>query len=411
MTGIAAATFFAISMPILVLGLLRLAYFPLALIFELRPKRDMVFDSPQPLVTVVVPAFNEGRVLRNCLDSILASTYQAIEIILVDDGSTDDTLTTMRCYADHSAVTVLTRPNGGKGAALNTGIAAAGGEIVLMVDADGIFTPTTIADILCGFDGPRVGAVCGNDTPVNLDRLQTRLLAVLTHTGTGFVRRALSLAGCLPIVSGNLGAFRKSVLDEVGGLREDIIGEDLELTWRIRRAGYAVNFRPAAKVYAEVPSTVCGLWRQRIRWSRGFIQTVRLHRDMLFRPRYGLFGCWLPINVTSMLVVPVLQVAALLLVPVLAATTGSPVPASVLGVLGWLGLIVGMITAICAILLDRAYADLRLLYVVPLWIVYSALLSIVVVVALWQEIRGSEARWNKLTRTGVVSRGGLVQAG
>jgi poly-beta-1,6-N-acetyl-D-glucosamine synthase len=138
---------------------------------------------------------------------------------------------------------------------------------------------------------------------------------------------------------------------------------------------------------------------------------VRLHRDMLFRPRYGLFGCWLPINVTSMLIVPLLQVAALLLVPVLAATTSSPVPASVLGVLGWLGLVVGLITALVAILLDRAYADLRLLYVVPLWIVYSALLSLVVVVALWQEIRGSEARWNKLTRTGVVSRNGLAQAG
>jgi poly-beta-1,6-N-acetyl-D-glucosamine synthase len=411
MTVILAATFVAISMPILVLGVLRLAYFPLALAFELRPRREMVFDSLQPLVTVVVPAFNEGRVLRNCVDSILASTYRSIEIVLVDDGSTDDTLTTMRRYADHSAVTVLAQSNGGKGAALNTGIAAARGEIVLMVDADGIFTPTTVADILRGFDGPRVGAVCGNDTPVNLDRLQTRLLALLTHTGTGFVRRALSIVGCLPIVSGNLGAFRKSVLDEVGGLREDIIGEDLELTWRIRRAGYAISFRPDAKVYAEVPSTVRGLWRQRIRWSRGFIQTVRLHRDMLFRPRYGLFGCWLPINVTSMLIVPLLQVAALLLVPVLAATTSSPVPASVLGVLGWLGLVVGLITALVAILLDRAYADLRLLYVVPLWIVYSALLSLVVVVALWQEIRGSEARWNKLTRTGVVSRNGLAQAG
>ncbi|HKS51883.1 MAG TPA: glycosyltransferase family 2 protein [Pseudonocardiaceae bacterium] len=411
MTNAAAATFFAMSMPIFVLGLLRLVYFPLAVAFELRPGRNMVFNSSVPLVTVVVPAFNEGRVLRNCVDSILASTYRTIEIVLVDDGSTDDTLAVMRCYADHPAVTVLTRPNGGKGAALNAGIAVAKGEIVLLVDADGIFTATTVVDILRGFDGPRVGAVCGNDTPVNLDRLQTRLLAVLTHTGTGFVRRALALIGCLPIVSGNLGAFRKSVLDEVGGLREDIVGEDLELTWRIRRAGYSVSFRPDAKVYAEVPSTVRGLWRQRIRWSRGFIQTVRLHRDLLFRPRYGLFGCWLPINVTSMLVVPVLQVAALLLVPVLAATTNSPVPPSVLGALGWLGLVVGVITAFCAILLDRAYADLRLLYVVPLWVVYSALLSLVVVVALWQEIRGSEARWNKLARTGVVSRDGLAQGG
>ncbi|MBV8993216.1 MAG: glycosyltransferase [Pseudonocardiales bacterium] len=95
------------SLPILALGLLRLVYFPLAVAFELRPERDMDFNSPHPLVTVVVPAFNEGRGLRNCVDSILASTYRTIEIILVDDGSTDNTLAMMRCYADHPAVTVL----------------------------------------------------------------------------------------------------------------------------------------------------------------------------------------------------------------------------------------------------------------------------------------------------------------
>ena len=157
----------------------------------------------------------------------------------------------------------ITKPNGGKASALNEGYQRSKGEILFFVDADGIFTPGTIDEMLKAFTSSKVGAVCGNDAPVNLDRLQTRLMCLQTHVGTGFVRRALAELNCLPIVSGNLGAFRRSVLEQVGivqanpfvavltqaweinrggPFRDGFIGEDLELTWRVHRAGYQVKF-------------------------------------------------------------------------------------------------------------------------------------------------------------------------
>ncbi len=132
-------------------------------------------------------------------------------------------------------VTVLARANGGKASALNAGLRSAAGDIILFVDADGIFEPDTVEQLLAAFENDRVGAVCGSDSPANLDRLLTRLANLQTHVGTGFARRALSVINCLPIVSGNLGAFRRSVLSKTGPFREGFIGEDLELTWRVHR--------------------------------------------------------------------------------------------------------------------------------------------------------------------------------
>lgn len=393
---------FVLSVPMLLVGVAELAYYPLAITFALRRRRGGVFDEPVPLVSIVVPAYNEGRVVTNCVESVLAAPYPRKEVILVDDGSTDDTLAILERYSDRA--TVISRPNGGKAAALNTGIAHARGEILFFVDADGVFTDATIPEMLAAFTSPDVGAVCGNDEPVNLDRVQTRLLALLTH-GTAFVRRALALIGCLTIVSGNCGAFRRSTLAETGGFTEGFIGEDLELTWRVHRAGYRVAFAPRAVVYAEVPSTVGALWRQRVRWTRGHAQTVRLHRDMIGSPRFGVVGAYLPVNVATMLVFPLLQLVVLPLLVVLALSGASPVAPTVLGVVGWLGLVGAVATTLVAVALDRAWRDLRYLYVIPLWPVFSVLMSLVVANALWLELRGAPSRWNKLARTGVVSRG------
>lgn len=389
-----------VSLPTFLIGLVSLTYYPLSLWYETRAKKAPVFQQGLPLVTVIVPAYNEGKVVANCVDSILRDGYPRKEIILVDDGSKDDTLAVMRRYAHLSQVTVIAKANGGKASALNAGIQVAAGEILFFVDADGIFMPTTITEMLKGFDDPRVGAVCGNDEPVNVDHPQTHLAALLTHVGTGFVRRALAIMNCLPIVSGNLGAFRRSVLDQIGGFRHGFIGEDLELTWRVHKAGYRVNFQPQARVYAEVPSTLHGLWKQRVRWARGLIQTAMLHRDMFFNPRYGRFGWYLPLNVVSMVVVPILQLAAMGLLGLLA----------LLGATEWLNLVlvmsfgVAFATAAYAIALDQAWGDLKYLYAIPFWFPYSLMMNCVTLWALYLELEGREAQWNKLERTGSVTR-------
>jgi len=384
-------------------GLLTLAYYPLALAFALKPRKRPVFESPMPLVSVIVPAYNEERVIGRCVDSILASDYPRYEIILVDDGSSDGTLHVMQRYKHTPGVTIIAQPNGGKAAALNAGLACAQGEIIFFVDADGVFAPNTISEMLKGFEDKRVGAVCGNDSPINPDRLQTRLANLQTHVGTGFVRRALAMINCLPIVSGNIGAFRRSVLEKTGPFMEGFIGEDLELTWRVHKAGYRVAFQPWAIVFAEVPSTIAGLWKQRVRWARGLLQTARIHRDMFFNPRYGPFAFYLPINFASMVLIPLLQLASAILLPILVLFNRSPIHLDALSLIGWLGLGLALLASLFAIALDHAWGDLKYLYVVPLWVPYSLFMDVVVFWALILELRRSEAKWNKLNRTGVIS--------
>lgn len=390
-----------VSLPTFLVGLVTLAYYPLSLWYETRMKKAAVFEHVLPLVSIIVPAYNESKVVAACVDSILRDEYPYKELILVDDGSKDDTLTVLRRYAHLPNVTVIGKANGGKASALNAGIQVATGEILFFVDADGIFMPTTITEMLKGFDDLRVGAVCGNDEPVNVDRPQTHLAALLTHVGTGFVRRALATLNCLPIVSGNLGAFRRRVLDEIGGFRPGFIGEDLELTWRVHKAGYRVNFQPHARVFAEVPSTLQGLWKQRVRWARGLLQTTWLHRDMFFNSSYGRFGWFLPLNIVGMVVIPLLQLAAMGLLLLMA----------LLGISQWLNLLlimsfgIALATATYAIALDQAWRDLKYLYAVPFWFPYSLMMNCVMLYALYLELQGEEAQWNKLERTGMVTKG------
>lgn len=403
--NVALVVFYSLSLTVFLVGLLTLAYYPLSLVYALRKPRHPVFNGgPDPLVSVIVPAYNEGKVVGNCVESILASEYPNFEVILVDDGSVDDTLAVIKFFETDSRVQVISKSNGGKASSLNVGITAARGEILFFVDADGIFTRSTIREMLNAFTSEKVGAVCGNDAPVNLDRIQTQLACIQTHVGTGFVRRALAVIDCLPIVSGNIGAFRRSVIEKTGPFLEGFIGEDLELTWRVHKAGYQVNFAPRAVVLAEVPSTLNGLWKQRVRWARGLLQTVRIHKYMLFNLRYGLFGIYLPINVASMVIIPLLQLGVVILLPILAVTGNNPIPLTVLGIVGWLGLLMSLTATIFSIALNHAWKDLRYIYAVLFWVPYSLMMNIVTLWAIILEIRGARSDWNKLDRTGVITR-------
>jgi cellulose synthase/poly-beta-1,6-N-acetylglucosamine synthase-like glycosyltransferase len=250
-------------------------------------------------------------------------------------------------------------------------------------------------------------------------------MCIQTHVGTSFVRRALAQINCLPIISGNIGAFRKIALiqsvagpeNEIvlsedsnwpenipGPFRHGFIGEDLELTWRVHRAGYRVEFAPQAIVLAEVPSTLKALWRQRVRWARGLLQTVSLHKTMFFNFRYGLIGLYLPLNFFNQVITPMLQLILLALFIFLALSGHSPIQFTLVNFLLWFGLITAVFTTILAVILDKAWKDLIYLYILPLWVPYSLFMNAVMIWAIILEIRGTQANWNKLERTGVVSR-------
>lgn len=421
MTPVLTAVALVFGITMLVVGVVRLLMVPFALVFEARHRRlppgaaphaGTIFDRPDrpdhaspPSVSVIVPAYNEGVVVDNCVRSIMRSNYPDFEVVCVDDGSSDDTYAKMQALeAELPGVIARTQPNQGKGAALNHGIDLALGEILVLVDADGMFGPDTLTEMVRAFTDERIGAVCGDDRTVNLDRVQTRFLALINHVGTGLMRRALSTLRCLPIVSGNTGAFRRDVLERTGPLNEDTIGEDLELTWRVYKAGYRAVFAPRALVYAESPSTPSELWNQRVRWGRGLLQTIRLHYDMTGNPRYGLFGPYLAFNFFAQVLGPVIQVVGLVVFGVL-AFLGDPgvLPVTFWQVLLFLSLPLTAALLVLAVLLDRAPRDLRHAWTLPMWPLFSTAMSLVMLRAIWLELRGAENRWNKMDRSGTVS--------
>lgn len=412
--GVLSVIAVVFGVTVFIVGAVRLVQVPFAIAYEVglkrrraarsTPEAGTIFDEP-PMVSVIVPAFNEEVVLENCLRSIVESDYPNFEIICVDDGSTDGTFAVMQhLAAELPGIQAMTQENAGKGAALNRGIAASKGRVLILVDSDGVFRKDTIAEMVRGFDQGDVGAVCGDDRTVNLDRIQTKFLSLISHVGTGLMRRALHVLRALPVVSGNTGAFRREVLEVTGPLRTDTIGEDLELTWRIYRAGYRVAFRTTALVYAESPSTVRGLFKQRVRWARGLLQSCRLHKDMIGNPKYKFFGIQLMLSYTSGVLVPILQVVGLGVIGALFVLgDGDVVPAGFWGWLIFLGIPVSVGLLVLAVVMGHSIRELRFGWTLIVWPVYSALMSAVMLRALWLEARGAENKWNKLTRTGTVS--------
>ena len=395
------AVFTAFGVAVFVLGVQGLVYFPLTLAYEGWKRRALRRLPPfAGRVSVVVPAYNEERTIRPSVLSILASDWPDLEVVVVNDGSTDATEERIRDLAESGRIVYRAKPNGGKASALNHAIAAATGEVVLWTDADSFFEPSTVRLAARWFADPRVDALCGNDAPLRPSTALQRLLAVTTHLGTGYVRRALSVLGCLPIISGNLGAARAGVLREIGGFR-DMWGEDLEITFRLQRHRKRIVFDPEPRVLAECPATLGALWKQRVRWVRSYLKVAGLYRDLFFRRRFWPFSLYLPVNFANQALVPLLQTALLLLVPV-ARASGHLELVGALEALAWLGLGFFAVVSAYAIMLDRAWADLRLmpwgLLILPVSFFYNA----VVIYSWWKELEGAEELWHKIERRDLV---------
>lgn len=391
------AIFYAFGLIVFLLGVQSLLFFPLTVIYELWHCRKLKALAPfTGLVSVLVPAFNEERTIRASIGSILRSGYARLEIIVINDGSTDGTEKAVKDLIDAGRIVYLAKPNGGKASALNRGIAAARGEVVLYTDADSIFRPDTVEKMSRWFSDPAIDAVCGSDSPINPGTAIQKFLAVTTHIGTGFVRRALSVIGCLPIITGNLGAVRTGVLREIGGVRE-IWGEDLELTFRLHKAGKRIIFDPEPEVLAECPGTVAALWKQRVRWMRSYIKISVLHRDLFLNPRYRPFSFYFPVNFLNMTVVPLLQLVLLLMVP-WALAGDHLIFRNVLELLTYLGIVLFVIIAVYSMILDRAVRDLVYLPYGLLILFFSYFYNAVAFYSWGKELQGAAETWEKIER-------------
>jgi cellulose synthase/poly-beta-1,6-N-acetylglucosamine synthase-like glycosyltransferase len=375
-------------------------FFPLTVAYEFWKRRALrrLLGAPfQGRVTVIVPAYNEEKTLRVCVESLLASRYSDLEIIVVNDGSTDGTARCIDDLVDGERVRYLYQANGGKATALNRGAAAASGEIILYTDADSLFLPDTVGQMVRWFGDPTVHAVCGNDTPLTARTPLQRILAVTSHIGTGFVRRALSLLNVLPIISGNLGAVRADTFREIGGFLQ-VWGEDLEFTFRLQSAGKRIVFDPSPIVRAECPADLPSLWRQRLRWVRSYLKVSAMHSG-LFRPTRAFpFSLYLPFNYLAQTAVPLLQILAL---PFLFRLTfaGSNSWDWAWMLVLYFGLVTFLAVALYSILLDRDFRTLKhipfaALLIIPLSYFYS----FVVLSSVWKELLGRAERWEKIER-------------
>jgi len=391
--------FWSFGVVVFLLGIQGTLYFPLTIAYEIWKARTLRRLAPfRGRVTVVVPAYNEEQTIRVAVETLLESDHPDLEVIVVDDGSQDCTAAKILDLHEKGRIRLIRQENAGKAAALNRGIAAATGEVVLYTDADSLFLRDTVAKMARWFADPSIDAVCGNDMPLRARTALQKLLAVTTHIGTGYVRRALSVIGCLPIISGNLGAVRRRVLEEIGGFRE-LWGEDLEITWRLHAHGKRIVFDPEPAVLADCPATLGALWKQRVRWMRSYLKAAALHRRLFFRRDAWPFSFYLAVNFANMALVPLLQVALLLGLP-LAVTRGWVPLDGPWEVASWLGLSFFFAVATYSILLDRDIGDLLYLpwgiLIVPISYFYDA----VVLHSWWKEMRKAEERWEKIRRLG-----------
>jgi len=253
-------------------------------------KRDLK-KSVQPFVSVIVPAFNESKVISKNLKSLLKSDYPAFEIIVVDDGSTDDTFDVVRSqFQDEKRLSVYRIENSGKAEALNFGIKRAKGDILITLDADTIFMPNTIKELVKYFADERVGAVAGNAKIGNRLNLITNWQAIEYIASQNLERRALQVINAITVVPGAVGAWRRSALEQAGYFQSDTLAEDQDLTIRIRMLGYRIVYADKAIAYTEAPDTVRGLIRQRYRWAFGTLQCMWKHRKAFLNPKFGTLG-------------------------------------------------------------------------------------------------------------------------
>ncbi|MFA5951163.1 MAG: glycosyltransferase [Hyphomicrobium sp.] len=393
-------------------------------VLQARREAKQVFPNADPdrLISVLIPAFNEAKVIERSIRDVLASTKVCVEVIVIDDGSTDGTSDIVtRAFGDEPRVRLLTLQNGGKARALNHGLSLVAGEIVVALDADTQFEASTISRLTRWFEDPDVGAVAGNAKVGNRINLVTRWQALEYITAQNLERRALANLDAITVVPGAVGAWRLSTLRQVGGYPLDTLAEDQDLTIAIQRAGRKVHYDQFAVAWTEAPETFSALARQRFRWAYGTLQCIWKHRDVMRtgRPR-GLGFVGLPqVIVFQILFAAISPIIDLALIVSLFGTgmrivqhgitqTSTDIDRMLVfwAVFATIDLLAGSI----AFILERK-ENWRLLWLlVPQRFVYRQVMYFVVLKAVSRALQGLSVGWGKLNRTGRVERNAASDA-
>ncbi|WP_162858620.1 glycosyltransferase family 2 protein [Candidatus Nitrosotenuis aquarius] len=271
-------------------------------------KESLIEEPPvYPRMSVIVPAYNEERVIRTTIEALIDADYPDKEIIVVDDGSKDRTLAIAMEYKDR--VKVLHKENGGKASALNMALLYSTGDIVVIVDADTICSRSGLKYLARSMADENVVAVAGNVKIRNKMNWITWCQALEYLSGIQIMRRGLDYFGAIYIVPGALGAFRKTKLLEAGTYHKDTLVEDFDATVKVLRSGMIVEGSNKSIAYTQAPQTFVDFYKQRKRWYRGNLQILRRHSDILTNPRFGyLHSFAFPLMVIHMILIPITSI-------------------------------------------------------------------------------------------------------
>jgi cellulose synthase/poly-beta-1,6-N-acetylglucosamine synthase-like glycosyltransferase/peptidoglycan/xylan/chitin deacetylase (PgdA/CDA1 family) len=399
------------------LGVARLFFLTGLALWNLRYERAQ-FAAPAATapftVSVIIPAYNEEKVVLRTVRQILTSTYPDLKIIVVDDGSQDNTFGVLNdTYGSEPRLTLMRVPNGGKANALNAGLAKAPGEIIVALDADTQFNPDTIARLVRWFDDPKLGAVAGNAKVGNRVNMITRWQALEYIVSQNLERRALAALGTLTVIPGAVGAWRKAALAELGGFTSDTVAEDQDLTISLQKAGWRVMFDNSAIAWTEAPATFRGLARQRFRWAYGTLQCLWKYRAMTFNPRYGMLGAvalpqvWMfQILLTALAPLADLMLLWQLVWQYLAYVQHGAeydnTDLVTVGIYYVVFVFVDLLAALFAFGMERRENWSLMLWLPFQRFGYRQLMYYVVVRSLATALRGPSVGWSKLERTGTV---------
>ncbi len=362
--------------------------------------------EPQTPVSVVLAGYNEEQIIGRTLRSVLASKHPLAEVIVVNDGSTDRTAEEVREIAHRdSRVQLIEQRNTGKPGALNAGLRKARSDIIVTLDADTMMTPETIGRLvrhIAADTTGRLGAVAGVVRVGNRKRnLLTRWQALEYLTQIGVERAAQDGMGAISIVPGACAAWRKAAIQEVGGYTDATLAEDCDLSLSLHRAGWRVTQDDEAIAFTEAPETVDALLDQRVRWTFGSLQAIWKHRDLLFRSRYGLLGCYVLPQHALAIIIPLVFLPFIVFMGI---RTAQEQGIQVVLFYFLLFLAAHVIIAAVGIVLMRE--KWRHLWMVPVYrIVYEPLRAYLLYTAVYMAVRGVRAGWKKLARTGTLDIG------
>ena len=337
----------------------------------------------KPLVSFIIPAFNEEDNIGRTIAGVLEVEYPDFEVIVIDDCSSDGTLGKIKPFlADNRVRLVRKKVNEGKAMALNDAIPVSRGELILVMDADAVPVPGILDYLVPHFKYPRCAAVTGNPRVANRGSFLAKLQSIEFASIISLMRRAQRVWGRIMTMSGVVGIFRRSALFDVGLYSPDMATEDIDLTWRLQLRHWDVRYESRAVMWMRVPQSLGGLWQQRRRWALGLSQVLTRHFKELMQYRHRRF--WPVLIEANLSVLWAYSYVFLTLVWVTSYAVGYP-PIGASPIPNFWGMLIATVCLaqlLTGVLLDRNYDEvLRRYFVVAVFypLIYWILMALITV--------------------------------